>query len=254
MSALKKDNNTFFYPSLNLSTVLNDYVSLPSQINFLKLRASYAKVRGGGSFVSDYIGATPNNAFPLGYGQQYSSTYGGPTYTYADVYSTGIGYNNTTQASFTNTLVDANVQPDDRTSFEFGVEAKAFNNRVGIEASYYQYTDGPQIFSKSISQTSGYASYVVNGTKTQRTGWDVTINGAVIKSTKGVSWDATLNLGAFTNRGIPWELFFTIEELSSKQAFSIERHIKSMKSTSYIIRLKENELLVHRLKTKFISS
>ena len=78
-------------------------------------------------------------------------------------------------------LVDANVQPDDRTSFEFGVEAKAFNNRVGIEASYYQYTDGPQIFSKSISQTSGYASYVVNGTKTQRTGWDVTINGAVIK-------------------------------------------------------------------------
>ena len=200
LSALKKDNNTFFYPSLNLSTVLNDYVSLPSQINYLKLRASYAKVRGGGSFVSDYIGATPNNAFPLGYGQQYSSTYGGPTYTYADVYSTGIGYNNTTQASFTNTLVDANVQPDDRTSFEFGVEAKAFNNRVGIEASYYQYTDGPQIFSKSISQTSGYASYVVNGTKTQRTGWDVTINGAVIKSTKGVSWDATLNLGAFTNK------------------------------------------------------
>ena len=49
-------------------------------------------------------------------------------------------------------------------------------------------------------------------------------------------------------------IVFSIEELSSKQAFSIERHIKSMKSTSYIIRLKENELLVHRLKTKFISS
>ncbi len=103
-------------------------------------------------------------------------------------------------ASFTNTLVDANVQPDDRTSFEFGLEAKAFNNRVGIEASYYQYTDGPQIFSKSISQTSGYASYVVNGTKTQRTGWDVTVNGSILKSTKGLSWDATLNLGAFTNK------------------------------------------------------
>ncbi len=69
-----------------------------------------------------------------------------------------------------------------------------------------------------------------------------------------IEHNTKFHIGAFTNRGIPWELFFSIEELSSKQAFSIERHIKSMKSTSYIIRLKENELLVHRLKTKFISS
>jgi hypothetical protein len=110
LSALNKENNSFFYPSFNLSTVLNDYIDMPTQINFFKLRASYAKVRGGGSFVSDYIGSTPNNSFPIGYGEQYASTYGGPTYTYADVYSTGIGYNNTTQAAFTNTLVDNNVQ------------------------------------------------------------------------------------------------------------------------------------------------
>jgi hypothetical protein len=172
---------------------------LPKQINLLKLRASYAKVRGGGSFVSDYIGATPNNSFPLGYGEQYSSPYGGPTYTYASVYSTGSGYNNTTQASFTNTLLDSDVQPDDRTNLEFGVETRLLNNRLGIEATYFSYLDGPQIFSKSISQASGYGSYVVNGTKTKRTGFDLTINGSILKKTNGLNWDATLNLGTFKN-------------------------------------------------------
>ncbi len=199
LSALAKDNNSFFYPSFNLSTVLSDYLTMPKQVNFLKLRASYAKVRGGGSFVSDFIGSTPNNGFPVGYGEQYSSTYGGPTYTYAGVYSTGIGYNNTTQAAFTNTLLDSDVQPDDRTNLEFGVETRMFNNRLGIEATYFSYLDGPQIFSKSISQASGYASYVVNGTKTKRTGYDFTINGAIIRKANGINWDVTLNVGTFKN-------------------------------------------------------
>jgi TonB-linked SusC/RagA family outer membrane protein len=199
LSALAKDNNSFFYPSFNLSTVLSDYLTMPKQVNFLKLRASYAKVRGGGSFVSDFIGSTQNNGFPVGYGEQYSSTYGGPTYTYADVYSTGPGYNNTTQAAFTNTLVDSDVQPDDRTNLEFGVETRMLNNRLGIEATYFSYLDGPQIFSKSISQASGYGSYVVNGTKTKRTGFDFTINGAIIRKANGINWDVTLNVGTFKN-------------------------------------------------------
>jgi TonB-linked SusC/RagA family outer membrane protein len=200
LSALNKDNNSFFYPSFNLSTVLNDYIDMPKQINFFKLRGSYAKVRGGGNFVSDYIGSTPNNAFPIGYGEQYSSTYGGPTYTYADVYSTGIGYNNTTQAGFTNTLVDSDVQPDDRSSLEFGLETRFINNRFGLEASYFSYTDGPQIFSKSISQTSGFGSYVINGTKTKRTGYDVSLNAVILKKANGLNWDATFNIGSFINK------------------------------------------------------
>ena len=199
LSALAKDNNSFFYPSFNLSTVLSDYLTMPKQVNFLKLRASYAKVRGGGSFVSDFIGATPNNGFPIGYGEQYSSPYGGPTYTYADVYSTGVGYNNTTQAAFTNTLLDSDVQPDDRTNLEFGVETRMFNNRLGIDATYFSYLDGPQIFSKSISQASGFGSYVVNGTKTKRTGFDFTVTGAIIRKANGINWDVTLNVGTFKN-------------------------------------------------------
>ncbi|MFN5183139.1 MAG: GIY-YIG nuclease family protein [Bacteroidota bacterium] len=39
---------------------------------------------------------------------------------------------------------------------------------------------------------------------------------------------------AFTAKGIPWTKFLVIENLNSKQAFSVESHIKRMKSKQYI--------------------
>ena len=45
-SALPKDHDSYFYPSVSLASVISDYVNLPSVISFLKLRASYAAVHG----------------------------------------------------------------------------------------------------------------------------------------------------------------------------------------------------------------
>ena len=55
----------------------------------------------------------------------------------------------------------------------------------------------------------------------------------------------------FTSRGIPWELFLLIEELSSSQAYRMERHIKSMKSSRYIKTLKSNPKKMDELKEKY---
>jgi len=46
LSTLPSGNNTFFYPSVALSTNLVDYLSLPSTISYFKLRGSYAEVKG----------------------------------------------------------------------------------------------------------------------------------------------------------------------------------------------------------------
>ena len=43
-SRLPLENNAFFYPSASLSTVLSSAFTMPEMINFLKLRASWAKV------------------------------------------------------------------------------------------------------------------------------------------------------------------------------------------------------------------
>jgi TonB-linked SusC/RagA family outer membrane protein len=200
LSALNARNNTFFYPSVNLSSVVTDYVKLPRAISFLKLRGSYAQVRGGGSFVSSTIGATPNNSYPLDYGTQYSSTYGGPTYTFNDVYNTGVGYNNTTEARFTNSLVDDNVKPDNRTSTEIGLDMKFLKNRFGLDVAYFSYTDGPQIFNKQISAASGYSNYTINATKTRKTGLEISVSGTPVKLNNGFSWDVLLNWSAFKEK------------------------------------------------------
>jgi len=197
LSALNANNNTFFYPSVNLSTVVSDYISMPAVISFLKLRGSYAQVRGGGSFVSSTIGATPNNTYPLGYGTEYSSTYGGPTYNFNSVYNTATGYNNTTEARFTNSLVDENVKPDNRTSTEVGLDMKFLKNRFGLDVAYFSYIDGPQIFKKDISAASGYSNYTINATKTKKSGVEISLTGTPVKSTNGFSWDVMLNWSTF---------------------------------------------------------
>ena len=46
LSTLPSGNNTFFYPSVALSSVVTDYVvKLPSFISFLKIRGSFADVK-----------------------------------------------------------------------------------------------------------------------------------------------------------------------------------------------------------------
>ncbi|GAB2837167.1 SusC/RagA family TonB-linked outer membrane protein [Ferruginibacter profundus] len=197
LSALNSENNTFFYPSVNLSTVVSDYVTIPAAISFLKFRGSYAQVRGGGSFVSNTIGATPNNSYPLGYGAEYSSTYGGPTYGFNSVYNTGTGYNNTTEARFTNNLVDENVKPDNRTSAEVGMDMKFLKNRFGLDVAYFSYVDGPQIFNKQISAASGYSNYTINATKTKKTGVEISLSGTPVKLNNGFSWDVLVNWSTF---------------------------------------------------------
>ncbi len=197
LSALSNKNNTFFYPSVNVSTVISDYVEIPSVVSFLKLRASFAQVRGGGSFVSNTIGATPNNSYPLGYGAEYTSSYGGPSYAFSNVYSTGVGYNNTTEARYTDKVLDDNIKPDDRSNIELGLDMKFFRNRFGIDVAYFNYVDGPQIFNKQISAASGYSNYTINATKTQKKGFEITLSGNVIRSARGLNWDVLMNWSTF---------------------------------------------------------
>jgi putative endonuclease len=56
---------------------------------------------------------------------------------------------------------------------------------------------------------------------------------------------------SFTSRGIPWETFLIIDSLTSEQAFKIEGHIKSMKSTKYVRDLEMYTEMVERLKLRF---
>lgn len=199
LSSLPDKNRTYFYPSASASTVVSDYVNLPKAISFLKVRASYANVKSGGLSTSSNIGPTPNAPYPLGYGSVYQSSYEGPSYGLAQVYSTPLVYNNTPAAYYTNTLFDPELKPDSRSSIEGGLDIRFLKNRLVFDASYFEYINGPGIFTKELSQTTGYTGFVLNAVKTRTKGVELTLGGAPVKK-KNFNWDMTLNWSTYRER------------------------------------------------------
>jgi TonB-linked SusC/RagA family outer membrane protein len=179
------------YPSVAISTVVSDYINLPQPISFLKLKASYANVREGGT--APYIGPS---SYPLGYGSAYSTSYDGPTYNLVSkVYNTRLDYNNTSAAYYTDNLYD-DIQTAARSNYEAGFDIRFMNNRIGLDAVYFSYVDGPQIFRNPISQTTGYTVLFINAAKYATRGFEVIVNGNPVKK-KNFSWDVLLNWSTY---------------------------------------------------------
>ena len=105
-SSLLQDNNSYFYPSVSLASVISDYTTLPKAISFLKVRGSYATAKSPST--TSYIGPA---AYPIGYGSPYVTTYGGPTFSLSDpAYSISPTYNNLTGAYAPGNKIDPNVK------------------------------------------------------------------------------------------------------------------------------------------------
>lgn len=198
-SSLPPGNNSAFYPSVSVSTALTDYLKLPAVISFAKLRASYANVKDPGLGTSDFIGATPLQSYPIGYGIDYSSPYGGPSYQYlSNVYSTSPVYNNQTGASYSNNIIDFNaIKPQSRTNFEGGIDLKFLKNRLGLEGTYFSYVDGPKLYSSAISPTTGYTTNTINAIKTRKNGFELSLSGTPIANPNGFNWDVLVNWSTF---------------------------------------------------------
>lgn len=200
LSTLPSGNNTFFYPSISASTVLSDYINLPSVISFFKLRGSYANVKDG--LTRSTIGTTPSlgDGNPIGYGDQYYSPYDGPAYSNSAVYSTPFSYNNQPSAYFTGTLNNPGLNPSSTSQTEVGLDFRVLKNRIGLDVTYFISNEGPRIFSLPISTTTGYGAALVNGIKTQKKGWEVALTGSPLKNPDGLNWDVVVNYSTFQER------------------------------------------------------
>lgn len=186
-------NQTFFYPSVSFSSPVSDYIKLPESISFLKIRASYANVKDGGT--SSYIGPA---GYPLGYGAAYQTTYGGPSYaTSQPAYVLGNSYGNITAASAPTSSVDPRLKPSTRTNYEGGVDMRFLKDRLGLSATYFIYKDGPRIFYEGQSETNGSdQNFLTNGFATKRTGYEISLNGNPIL-VRDFKWDVLLNLSTY---------------------------------------------------------
>ncbi|MGD8747752.1 MAG: SusC/RagA family TonB-linked outer membrane protein, partial [Balneolaceae bacterium] len=168
-SALPSNNNGYGYPSVGLSFVFSEL--LQSDI------ISYGKVRAGWAQVGNDVAA-----------EKILSSYALDSNPYTNP-ATG----NSAPLLYTDdTIVDPNIKPAINSSFETGFDIRFFDDRVGLNATYYHETRKDEIIGVSLSTSNGAGSYLTNAGTSKRDGIELSLNGVPVR-THDFRWDATLN-------------------------------------------------------------
>ncbi len=184
-------NESYFYPSVGASFVISQMMELPSQISFLKLRASSASV--GNEVPFNRI--SPTNTINA---------------------SGGVVRN--TQTPFTN------LKPEMIETFEVGLDLRLFNNKLGLDVAYYDITSTDQFLSLAAPSGSGYTSYFVNAGKIVNNGIEITITNSIIDNAN-FKWNSTLNITQNSNEIV--EIHPDIENLSTGASEGFGSRIKA---------------------------
>jgi hypothetical protein len=203
-STLPSGNASFFYPSVSISTNLVDYLHMSSSISYFKVRASYADVKGAlttAQAPSAYALVTGSSIGSLlGYGTELYTSYDGPTYTNQNQYTITTYGRNQPAVGYSNTIANPALKPFDVKSTEVGTDFRMFQNRIGIDATYFNTINGPQIYALSTPISTGYAAENVNGITTKKQGLEITFTAAPVKSRNGFNWDFAVNYSTFTEK------------------------------------------------------
>ncbi|WKN43371.1 SusC/RagA family TonB-linked outer membrane protein [Tunicatimonas pelagia] len=169
-STLPKQNNSFFYPSISTSVVLSEMLDFDvnTPISFLKLRASYAEVGKD---------APPHRTQPSL--NEFTRTGGG----------FNVGFFGANQ----------NILPESTSSYEFGLDLRMFENRIGVDATYYYVKSEDQIVSPRLSYATGYILQLLNAGAIENRGVELMINADIVKNSS-FRWNAVANFSLNRNK------------------------------------------------------
>lgn len=175
-SALGRDNWSFFYPSVSASVLLDQAFKIRDRapwLNMLKVRASWANVG--------------NDTSP---------------YTLTDAYSASSTY----PGSYTLPSSRANyyIKPENVESWEAGIEAKFFMNRLGIDLAFYNSRTTNQIVSAITDPVIGSSSKKMNCGEIRNRGIEIALHGVPV-STRDFTWSIDLNWSRNWNKLVSLE-------------------------------------------------
>lgn len=166
----KASKNSYFYPSVNTSIILSDALDLSSTpITYAKIRASYAQVG--------------NEALPY-----LTSTNYGISNPFVTVGGTRIN-----RAGLGNNLGKADLVNELTKEIELGTDIRLFNNRFGIDFSWFKRNSFNQITSADVPTTSGFTTSTVNAGEIQNKGIELGLSFDVFKSASGFNWETVFN-------------------------------------------------------------
>ncbi|WP_020528983.1 SusC/RagA family TonB-linked outer membrane protein [Flexithrix dorotheae] len=192
-SVLNPEYNSILYPSVGASYIFSDHLeSLPSWLSFGKVRASWAQV-----------GIANINPYDA-------------NLTYSLNGNTHLGYNMATFSSAggnNGSIPNPQLQPATSTEMEFGVDLRFFENRFGVDFTYYDQKTTDDILNATISRASGFGSTFVNIGEITNKGIEVLLTGTPIQG--DFTWDVALNFAKNNNEVV--SLIEGSDELSAEE-------------------------------------
>ncbi|WP_373073415.1 SusC/RagA family TonB-linked outer membrane protein [Zeaxanthinibacter enoshimensis] len=175
-STLPEDNNSYFYPSASLALVFTDALGIDSDfLTFGKIRASWAQV---GNDTNPYLLNFNFNPVTTATGQ-----YG---------LNLNFPFNGALAYSASNTIPAENLVPEEQTSYEFGLDLKLFNGRLGIDMAYFKNQNENQILNIPIPESTGFAFRTQNVGRVDQEGFEIAIDATPIVA-GDFSWNTALN-------------------------------------------------------------
>jgi len=169
-STLSRGNWSYFYPSTSLSVLVNkilDFRSNVPWVDFTKLRFSWANVGNDTSPYSldQYYGTS---SFPGGY-------------------------------LLPGTIPDPLIKPENVESWETGIEAKLFKNRISFDLTYYHSSTTNQIVSVDVDQITGATGLKINAGEITNNGVEISGTFKPVKTTN-FDWSFDLNWSKNNNK------------------------------------------------------
>ncbi|MFA6817565.1 MAG: SusC/RagA family TonB-linked outer membrane protein [Bacteroidales bacterium] len=156
----------FFYPSVSASWLVTETfpVLKGTVLEFLKLRGGWAQI---GAATSAYQ---------------------------TDRYYTSVGYSIHGAGQFYNptTYPPPGLRPESVETAEIGLEARFFNNRLGLDVALYNKNTTDQILSAEVSRATGYSSMKINAGEINNKGIEIQLTATPVQ-TKDFNWDITVN-------------------------------------------------------------
>lgn len=158
-------NESYSYPSVGLSFILNEMFKLPEIFTYAKVRGSYAEVA---TPVSQYI-TNPIN-YPASGGS----------------------------VTFNSVQPNPELKPTNTKSYEAGADLRMFNDRLSLNFTWYKSNSFNQFIKYTPASSTGYTVGYLNAGNIQNTGVELRIGYDLAKSEK-FNWNTAFNYSSNKN-------------------------------------------------------
>ena len=180
-STLPKNKNTYFYPSISTGLVFTDAFNIVSEVlNYGKIRASYAKVgRDAQPYQLDNVYVT--------------GTYGNNVANVTFPFGSVAGFGASTR------IAPTSLKPEFTSSYEVGLNAAFWKNRITIDVAYFDEVSKDQIVNVGLAPSTGYSTVTANVGKMTNKGVEALVTVSAI-SNRNFRWDVSGNFTRIRNK------------------------------------------------------